>query len=346
VAVADLAEEAVLLTAAAVTRHDDHLLDHSYLKTKLGPDVKAWLDWMELGGAADRTLDQYERDLAKLCTYFPDKPLPEITDADLTVVLNTYPKPSRRVRKESMRSFFKWAIRTRRVQSNPCDFLPEIKRTPQRYIDVFTEAEVDDLATLPVVDSALMMILVEAGLRKAEARALQVRRIKVALSEGVSDIPQIATGVRGSHPQDSPSESAGELVVIRGKGGKDRVIPIGHRLADTLAELLLLEPMEPQDFLWYSRPGGGRSISRARQIGDGSFDRWWKRCLDTAGVRYRNPHTARHTFATRWLRRGGRLETLSLVMGHASIQTTADLYAHLDTRDIAADVAVIGKERT
>lgn len=307
------------MTAAAVAREYEPLLDKSYRKTKLGSDVTAWLSWMELGGAADRTLDQYERDLAKLCKQYPTRKLAEITDADLSATLKTFPKGSRRVRKAAYDSFFKWAIRTRRIEKNPCDFLPQVKRTPQRYIDTFTDAEVDDLTTLPFVDGALMLILAEAGLRKAEARALQVRRVKLDV---------------GEH---------GELVVIRGKGGKDRVVPIGQRLHDALAELLLLEPMEPQDFLWYSRPGGGHSISRARMIGDGSFDRWWKRCLKDAGVRYRNPHVARHTFATRWLRRGGRLETLSIVMGHASIQTTADLYAHLDTRDIAADVAVIGK---
>ncbi len=57
-------------------------------------------------------------------------------------------------------------------------------------------------------------------------------------------------------------------------------------------------------------------------------------------VRYRNPHTTRHTFATAGLRRGGRLETVSTVMGHASIQTMYDLYAHLDTPDVLADIAL------
>jgi integrase len=76
-------------------------------------------------------------------------------------------------------------------------------------------------------------------------------------------------------------------------------------------------------------------------LGDGSFDRWWGRSLAEAGVRYRNPHTTRHTFATRWLRRGGRLETLSRAMGHASIRTTFDLYGHLDTSDVAVDIALM-----
>src|SRR5215213_7085764 len=83
---------------------------------------------------------------------------------------------------------------------------------------------------------------------------------------------------------------------------------------------------------------GWHAISRVKPIGEGTFHRWWERCLDAAGVRYRNPHVTRHTFATRWLRRGGRLETLSMVMGHASIRTTFDLYGHLDTRDVLADM--------
>jgi integrase len=49
----------------------------------------------------------------------------------------------------------------------------------------------------------------------------------------------------------------------------------------------------------------------------------------------------RHTFATRWLRRRGRLETLSVVMGHASIKTTFDLYGHLDRRDVGRDLILI-----
>ena len=68
---------------------------------------------------------------------------------------------------------------------------------------------------------------------------------------------------------------------------------------------------------------------------------WWKRCREEAGVRKRNPHMTRHTFATRYLRAGGRLETLSMVMGHSSVKTTFDLYGHLDTTDTAFDIALL-----
>jgi integrase len=63
--------------------------------------------------------------------------------------------------------------------------------------------------------------------------------------------------------------------------------------------------------------------------------------LAEAGVIYRNPHTARHTFATRWLQRRGSLHMLSKAMGHASIATTIDLYGHLDLADVAKELALV-----
>jgi integrase len=50
----------------------------------------------------------------------------------------------------------------------------------------------------------------------------------------------------------------------------------------------------------------------------------------------------RHTMATRFLsNKRGRLETLQLILGHESIQTTSDLYGHLDMRDVALDMGLI-----
>lgn len=302
------------LPARKPRRDDGALLDKSWMQTALGPEVDAWLDWLEVGGFADKTLDQYERDLSRLCKTFPRKRLDKVTDADLLQVIATFPKPSRRVRKAAYDSFFKWAIRTRRIEKNPCDLLPQVKRTPQKVIDVFSDAECDDLTSLPDPDGTLMLLMLDAGPRKADCRQLQVRRCKV---------------------------DTGELVFVAGKGGKDRIVLMTFRLQKALQGLLQVEQFDPKDYLWACRPGGGRTLRRSQPIGDGSFDRWWKAQLDRADVRYRNPHVARHTFATRWLRRGGRLETLSLAMGHASFQTTADLYAHLNTKDMAVDIKVI-----
>lgn len=63
--------------------------------------------------------------------------------------------------------------------------------------------------------------------------------------------------------------------------------------------------------------------------------------LERAGVAYRNPHTMRHTFATRLIRAGARIENVQLLLGHTSIRTTIDLYGHLDVEDARADLRLL-----
>lgn len=298
---------------------DSGILDHSYQETALGPDVVAWLSWMELGGAADSTLDQYERDLSRLCLTFPTKAVGDLDDADLSRVIRSFPKPSRRVRKAALDSFFKWAIKTRRIERNPCDFLPTVKRQPQKVPDIFTEAEIEAFTNLPLVDAALVLVLLETGIRKSEACKLQA-----------------------SHC----SFERGQLTVINGKGGKDRIIPLTKQVASVLAELFLIEGLNPTDYLWYTRPGGTPRLRRKAPIGEGSFARWWERCIKTAGVRYRKPHSTRHTFATNWRRRGLAVDELQILLGHSSISTTSDLYIHTNVQDVADHMALIESLRT
>src|SRR5439155_1657281 len=168
------------------------------------------------------TLDQYERDVAKMALLFPTFKLRQFTDVEVLRTLRTWPAPSRYPRSKALGSFFTWAVLTRRISKNPMHLVPKIKKRKRPHFEPF---------------------------------------------------------------------------------------------------------------------------------GQTSFTRWWGNCLDLAGVRRnakpreRNPHIARHTFATEWLRRGGRLEVLSGELGHESIKTTFDLYAHLDTRDVLVDLAVIGENR-
>ncbi len=58
----------------------DALKDKRYAATRLGRDVADFLAWMDLGGASPRTLDQYERDLARGALMFPQKGITELSD--------------------------------------------------------------------------------------------------------------------------------------------------------------------------------------------------------------------------------------------------------------------------
>lgn len=287
----------------------DPLRDIRHREATAARELAAWLSWLDLGGAAPNTLDAYERTCADLLNAYPDRAFAAFTDGDLMALLLRYPEKSRRIRKAHIASWFKWGVRTRRLEHNPVDLLPTIKRHAQPHIEVFTVAEEAALESLPSPDGHLMCLLFEAGLRKSEAINLQARRLNL---------------------------ETGEVIVKDGKGSKDRVVPMTGKLLHAVANLILLEGIDRDDFLWYDKPGGGFAtrVRRTKPIAESSFHRWWSRCLDDADVTYRKPHTTRHTMATRWRERGLDLDDLQQLMGHASISTTSNLYVHLESTHI------------
>jgi integrase len=307
------------VSACSVATHDlrtfDPLRDKSYQSTGLGRDIADYLARKTTQGRAARTVSDKERYLATLALMFPSKGVADLSSSDVDHWLARQPAGSRRHRGSHVRDFFNWARRFDLIETNPFDRLDPIKPPPQKTFDIFLDAEIEQLAALPHPDGPLMLCLFDAGLRKGEARALQGRHV-------------------------IPEPVPGQLRIVGGKGGKDRLVPLTNRLSRALAELALTEAIGPKDFFWYKRPGGHR-IARTEIVNDTSMQIWWARSLDAADVRYRNLHLTRHTFATRYLRSGGRLTTLTQVMGHSSGHTTSDLYAHLDTRDVALDIALL-----
>lgn len=289
----------------------DPLKDKSYQSTRLGRDIADFLAWCELGGMSPKTLVNYEPDLARGALMFPDKAIDEITGGDLLHIAKRFPPAGRRARMAAWRSFYKWARRTRRVLENPCEELPDIKRPPQRVIDTFTDDEIEALLSLPIRDAAPIGILLEAGLRKAEAS-------RIRLHDCLPD-KQMVT-------------------VLEGKGRRDRIVPMSPRLHALLVELVVSEGLAPTDHIFYAVKGNQfsqKKILRSKPIGEATFARWWRSCLELAAVRYRNPHTARHTYATRLRREGVTIDDVSMLLGHASIATTSDLYVHTRVDEIA-----------
>lgn len=302
-------------------RDYDPTKDRRYELTGLAGDIAAWLAWLELGGASPRTISQYERDLARGALLYPSKAIADLTDGDLFQIAKQFKPGERRVRIAAWRSFLKWAVRTRRIERNPADLLPEIKQKPQAVISVFNDAEIESLLGLPVIDAAPLAMLLEAGLRKAEARHLRF--------------------------QDALPES-GQVVVLQGKGARDRIVPMTGRLRYLLNELALTERLNPQDHVFYGTRANAsrRQTIRDRPIGEGTFARWWTRCLDAAGVRYRNPHVARHSFATKWRKDGLALDEIQILLGHASIATTSAIYVHTGVADVAEHMQLIESLRS
>jgi site-specific recombinase XerD len=166
---------------------------------------------------------------------------------------------------------------------------------PRRLPDAPKLEEVDGLLSAvdggsPIVlrNRALLEILYSCGLRSAEAVGLDL-----------SDV-------------DFDRES----VHVRGKGGKERVVPLGEEAAHRLAR-----------YLRQGRP------ALARGAVDAVFLSARGRRLDTSTVRrlVRKPHRLRHAFATHLLEGGADLRTIQELLGHSSLSTT-QIYSHVDAR--------------
>jgi integrase/recombinase XerD len=125
------------------------------------------------------------------------------------------------------------------------------------------------------------------------------------------------------------------IVRVRGKGGKERVVPLGERAQDALAGYLrtgravLLGGRQSRDLFVTPR---GRRMTRQG---------FWKllgRYARAAGLPDVHPHTLRHSFATHLLERGADLRAVQAMLGHADIATT-QIYTHVDRERLKAVLA-------
>ncbi len=146
---------------------------------------------------------------------------------------------------------------------------------------------VDGDSPLALRNRALLELLYSGGLRSAEV---------VGLDLGDVDFER-------------------EAVHVRGKGGKERVVPLGEEAAHQVAR-----------YLRDGRPKLARAV-------DALFLSIRGRRLDTSTVRrlLRNPHRLRHAFATHLLEGGADLRTIQELLGHSSLSTT-QIYSHVDAK--------------
>jgi site-specific recombinase XerD len=152
-------------------------------------------------------------------------------------------------------------------------------------------------------DRALLEVLYGAGLRVSEAVALDLDDLR-------RETPERLT-----------------VRVRSGKGGKQRLVPLGRKAAVALAEWLavrseLLRPKSPVAAVFLGHRGARLSTRVAREL-------VYRRCEETGARAVVGPHGLRHSFATHLLQSGCDLRTIQSLLGHASLSTT-QRYTHLD----------------
>lgn len=274
--------------------------------------IDAYLDalWLEQG-ASDHTLAAYRRDLTAWQQQLErdDETLLTASPTRFSTWMEQRREQGYQLRSNarmlsSLRSFYRWARLYGHIDSDPLAnvSLPKVRPSLPNTLE---EDEVERLLLAPDVgtplgvrDRTMLELLYACGLRVSELVGL------------TGDAVNLRQGV----------------VRVRGKGDKDRLVPMGEEAAEWLAQYLktarpalMQDPTRPALF-----PGRGDN-SMTRQT-------FWHRIKAhaiTAGIsRPLSPHTLRHAFATHLLNHGANLRVVQLLLGHSDLSTT-QIYTHV-----------------
>jgi len=234
----------------------------------------------------------------------------------------------------SLRSLFRFMEREEYVPANPFAGVVSPKRE-KLLPEVLSVGEVTRLIEAP---AKLAGRAVKSGNevkdRLAEYAALRDAAILEVLYSGGMRVSEL-TGIRRRD-----LDFLGGVVIVHGKGRKERLCPLGGPACRSLREMLRV-----RDTLWPSRTriGGEDHVFvnlRGRCLTTRSIERLLKKYLLEAGLNPElSPHAMRHSFATHLLDAGADLRSVQEFLGHASLSTT-QIYAHVTSekmRKVYAD---------
>lgn len=261
-------------------------------------------------GMAQNTIKAYRRDLIQFQNIMLSQ---DISDPFLVKLDNLYDYLGVLWQKDMasttiarklacIRGFYDFQQARGNIKANPAKKLDTVKRK-QSLPQVLSEKEVDKLLEAPkgdilgLRDKAMLELLYATGMRVSEMLDLDIGDI----------------------------ELDGGFVRCRGKGEKERIVPLG----DIAKEALL-------EYLNYSRPKLNKKRNnayflnnRGDRLSRQGFWKIMKAYTKEVGITKEiSPHTLRHSFATHLLKNGADLRTVQELLGHADIATT-QIYTHL-----------------
>jgi tyrosine recombinase XerC len=263
-------------------------------------------------GASEHTTKNYGIDLREFMKFIAEKGLKELTYLDIRSYLaflksRDYSKSSISRKLACLRSFFKYLVRENILTQNPAAGIATPKK--EKHLPSFMNPdEITKLLEAPAKncweekrDKGLLEMLYSSGLRVSEL---------VGLNHDDLDF-------------------FGGLVRVRGKGKKERIVPVGQMALKGLRAYLDTKPPKEaanviKKPLFISRIGS--------RLTDRSVRRMILKYVKRTGLgKEISPHTFRHSFATHMLDRGADLRSVQELLGHANLSTT-QIYTHVTTQ--------------
>ncbi len=271
-------------------------------------------------GMAGNTREAYMRDVRKLLVYLAESgtKLREVTADTLRYFIGELHDLGIAERSQArivsgMRSFFRFLSMEDYLNPDPTELL-ESPKTGLHLPEVLTLEEID--AMIAAInpdkaeasrDRAMMEVLYGCGLRVSELIGLEIS--KIYAEEG--------------------------YLVVRGKGNKERMVPMSEAAVSALEDYF-----EDRSMLDV-KPGCENTVflnRRGRKLTRERIFQIVKSLAEDAGIRKNiSPHTLRHSFATHLLEGGANLRAIQQMLGHETIATT-QIYIHLDRSTLRSDI--------
>ncbi|MBQ4848662.1 site-specific tyrosine recombinase XerD [Pseudoalteromonas sp. MMG012] len=275
--------------------------------------IEAFLDTLFLEqGLSDNTLAAYRSDLGKFTEFLiksqRDISLMEVQSSDIEAYLAYRVDLGLKSRStarsiSALKRFFLYWVKEQKITATPLLSIAQPKII-QSLPKTLTELEVEALLDAPEVDEplglrdkAMLELLYATGLRVTELVGLRIEQVNLRQA----------------------------VVLVRGKGGKERLVPMGEEALHWIEQFLKLG--RPQmikhatDFVFPSK----RGVGMTRQT-------FWHRIKHYAILANvtspLSPHTLRHAFATHLLNHGADLRVVQMMLGHSDLSTT-QIYTHV-----------------
>ncbi len=279
----------------------------------LTQELKLFIEYLRSErNASVHTVDAYCRDITAFLTFISGRPLQELRTSDIRMWLAHVRKtgasqPTIRRKLSSLRSFFRFMQRQEIMHSNPAEGIssPKARRELPPYLSIDQAVQMVERKTgadfFSLRDRAILELLYSSGIRVSELAGIDVDSISF-----------------------SP-----EMIKVRGKGSKERVVPFGTHAAEAIKnylpirESMLNKRRRPEEKALFINRLGTRFTTRGIQR---LVER---RRLETGIMQPVTPHAFRHSMATHLLEAGADLRSIQELLGHVNLATTQK-YTHLD----------------
>lgn len=278
-------------------------------------DLSAFLAYLKHErGYSDKTLSSYQLQLSAVASQVAEQAnhWVELTETQLQLHISSCRKSlkarSLALRVASLRSFYRYLVQQGKLKENPASYLqvPKFDKPLPKNLDVDQVNHLLDFNTsedaLACRDKAILELFYSSGLRLDEL-----------VSANLQDIDW--------------SEA---LIRVRGKGNKQRVLPIGR-----MAVAAIKDWLKVRSAYVGSEPEALFLSKQKNRISNRQVQQRVKLWSERQGLaQHLHPHMLRHSFATHMLESSSDLRAVQELLGHANLNTT-QVYTHLDFQQLA-----------